>query len=287
MLMRDNFNKMYVDLIDFVLFDGIKSSPRGKPISELISYQFGLNNPKECLCTIKKRKLNYAFAIIEKMQYLTGIDIPDRLCFYNKNYRNFINEETNQFDGSYSPRIGRQIMYIYNLLKKDPDTRQAVININNETDNHESKDVACTISLQFLLRDNKLNLIVNMRSNDVLWGTPYDVNGFCFLQEVMAKWLGVELGKYYHHNGSTHIYEDYYKTMYNLLSIKNKNNVDIKNPEWDIDNPKDTYEQLSVFWYYEDQFRKGNFIEIESDLKSEALKEYLKTIKEYCIKKLI
>lgn len=284
MLRRDNFNTLYKDLIDFVLYDGKKSAPRGKEITELISHQFCLSNPKECLCTIKERKLNYAFAIIEKMQYLTGVDIPDRLCFYNKNYSSFMNEETGQFDGSYAPRFGRQLMYIYKLLKKDPDSRQAVININNETDNHESKDVACTLTLQFLLRNGKLNLITNMRSNDVLWGTPYDVNGFCFILEVMAKWLKVDIGEYYHNNGSVHIYHNFVSKMVKVMGANETNNM--KNPDWDIDNPKDTFQQLNVFWYYESQFRNGNFIEIESDLKSEALKSYLEIIKKYCIKKL-
>jgi thymidylate synthase len=45
-----------------------------------------------------------------------------------------------------------------------------------------------------------------MRSNDVWLGLPYDLFTATILQELMAGWLGVELGTYHHHVDSLHLY---------------------------------------------------------------------------------
>lgn len=101
--------------------------------------------------------------------------------------------------------------YVRKLLSDAPETRQAVIHIK-EPRNIPSKDVNCTVSLQFLLRDNKLYLTVYMRSNDLWLGFPFDVFQFANMQILMAMELGVELGTYTHIAGSLHLYERDFKT---------------------------------------------------------------------------
>ena len=64
--------------------------------------------------------------------------------------------------------------YIKSMLSKNPESRQAVIHIKT-ADNTESKDVNCTVCLQFIIRDNKLYMTTYMRSNDIWLGFPYDV----------------------------------------------------------------------------------------------------------------
>lgn len=95
------------------------------------------------------------------------------------------------------------------LLSTKENSRQAVIHIKEARDlvNNDSKDVNCTIALQFLLRNNKLDLIVTMRSNDIWLGLPYDVFQFTCMQIQMAMELGVEIGTYYHNAGSLHMYK--------------------------------------------------------------------------------
>jgi len=48
-----------------------------------------------------------------------------------------------------------------------------------------------------------------MRSNDLFLGTPYNFIQFTTLQEVMAGWLGLDLGSYCHLSDSLHVYEEY------------------------------------------------------------------------------
>lgn len=65
----------------------------------------------------------------------------------------------------------------------------------------------CTTGLQFLLREGKLHLIANMRSNDAYLGLPHDVFCFTMLQEMVARILGVEVGGYWHSVASMHLYD--------------------------------------------------------------------------------
>lgn len=96
--------------------------------------------------------------------------------------------------------------HVKSMLRKDPNSRQAVIHIKT-ADNKESKDVNCTVCIQFLLRDGKLHATVYMRSNDIWMGFPYDVFAFTAMQCKMAMELGVGIGTYTHIAGSLHLYE--------------------------------------------------------------------------------
>lgn len=100
-----------------------------------------------------------------------------------------------------------QIEQIIELLKNDPTSRRAVLNISDPAINRiKTKDMQCTIALQFLVRDNKLEETVYMRSNDVYFGLPYDYVFFVTIGEYIASQLGLELGTYTHHATSMHMY---------------------------------------------------------------------------------
>ena len=94
------------------------------------------------------------------------------------------------------------------ILRNNSDSRQAVIHIKEARDiiANPTKDLNCTIALQFFIRNNKLDLIVTMRSNDVWLGLPYDLFNFTCMQMQMAMELGIKVGTYYHNAGSLHMY---------------------------------------------------------------------------------
>ena len=96
--------------------------------------------------------------------------------------------------------------YVKSLFLNDINTRQAVLHIKT-ADDRPSKDVNCTVCIQFLLREGKLHATVYMRSNDIWMGFPYDVFSFTALQIKMAMELGVDIGTYTHIAGSLHLYE--------------------------------------------------------------------------------
>lgn len=97
---------------------------------------------------------------------------------------------------------------IIELLKKDSASRRAVINLNVPNPFViETKDELCTIALQFMIRDKKLNCTGMMRSNDIWFGFPYDLVFFTELQRYLAMRLEVESGTYTHFVGSFHMYD--------------------------------------------------------------------------------
>jgi thymidylate synthase len=78
---------------------------------------------------------------------------------------------------------------------------------DQQTQFFDAPDVACVSTLQFLIRGKRLNAIAVMRSNDVIWGLPYDIFVLTMFQEMAAQEFGLELGWYHHHAASLHIYD--------------------------------------------------------------------------------
>ena len=115
------------------------------------------------------------------------------------------------FFGAYGPKITSQLFYVANTLSADPDSRQAVINIWRENPG-PSKDIPCSLSVQFLIRDNRLHCQYTMRSSDAWLGWVYDVFNFSMLSGVVLLMLGdrfpqLELGTLTLTAGSQHLYE--------------------------------------------------------------------------------
>lgn len=101
-----------------------------------------------------------------------------------------------------------QIDKVIELLRKDPNSRRAKININTPNPNViDTKDEPCTMSIHYLVRKNRLTCTVVMRSNDIWFGFPYDVAFFTELQKYIADQLGLEYGWYTHFVVSLHMYD--------------------------------------------------------------------------------
>lgn len=106
-----------------------------------------------------------------------------------------------------------QINNVISTLAADKNSRQAVILIFMPKDISEfMKDTICTLNVQFLIRDNKLHMVVNMRSNDVILGLPYDAALFSMWHQIIYNALkhiygNLELGKYIHRANSLHLYQ--------------------------------------------------------------------------------
>jgi thymidylate synthase len=99
---------------------------------------------------------------------------------------------------------------VIDLLKHKKDTRQAVIQIFDASDLQKpNKNVPCTCTLQFLARGGKLHMFANMRSNDAYLGLPHDIFAFTIIQELVARSISHEIGRYSHAVGSLHLYEDH------------------------------------------------------------------------------
>jgi thymidylate synthase len=107
-----------------------------------------------------------------------------------------------------------QFEWCVKRLLEDKNTRQAIINYNMPRYKYEGvKDLVCTISQQFLVRNEKLDCVTLMRSNDLIYGLTYDLPWFTNLQIKLAEIIDVPLGIYNHYDSSLHVYEQHFEML--------------------------------------------------------------------------
>lgn len=186
------------------------NSRDGEVHGEVINAITEILDPTKNILNSDVRKLSMRYAIGELLWYLSGNNSLKEIQKYTKNWDR-MSDDGETVNSNYGYCIKNkfdfdQWEYVKNLLKKDPNTRQAVIHIKT-ADNKESKDVNCTVCLQFFIRHDKLYLTVYMRSNDIWLGFPYDVFQFTCMQILMSMQLGIGLGTYTHVAGSLHLYK--------------------------------------------------------------------------------
>lgn len=202
-----NMRSGYLHIIKTVLDHGDRVSPRGIDTIELIAPQIVLHDVRDALPVGIGRRLNVRFAAAEAIQLIGGFSDVELTIRTNPNMKQFV-EDAGFLHGAYGPRIGQAMRDAVRRLQQDKDTRQAIVTIwNNEKDLPSTyRDLPCTVSLQFLIRNNRLRLITTMRSNDVWWGLAYDAFQFTQLQLTVANILGIEPGVYVHQPASLHVY---------------------------------------------------------------------------------
>lgn len=201
----------------FVYNYGMKTAPRGMNVWEVIAYQSVVNMNNPIIYNID-RNLGYKFMAAEAAWILDGRNDVDSIKKYSKDISNF-SDNGKVFFGAYGPPINDQIKYVFKSLVKDPDTRQAVLTIWRQNPK-ESKDIPCTVSLQWLIREQmgpRLHCVATMRSSDLWLGHVYDIFNFSAITFALMIDLNIErsergleplrLGDLHLTAGSKHIYE--------------------------------------------------------------------------------
>lgn len=119
------------------------------------------------------------------------------------------------WDYTYHQRIAEQIPFILRELRRNPDSRRAVIDVRDwKHDTMEGNtNPACLQHLQFFIRNGKLYLKVLMRSNDAPEATYMNAFAFIMLQKRIADELKTGVGSYFHRANSFHCYEKDFKLL--------------------------------------------------------------------------
>lgn len=224
-------------------------SPRGQKIKEKLGVKFVIKNPLSRLPFLKERNFAINYIIAEALWYLSGNDSTEWISKYSA-FWNKISDDGKTANSAYGarifqshPRAGSQIQFIDNKvwvnindnwnqwqfiideLVNDLDSRRAVIHIRSPYDSRYAKlDVPCTLTLQFFVRDEKLHLVVSMRSSDTILGIANDLPAFTLFQELMALNLSealgrkIEVGEYIHMSNSLHIYERNFELVERIIN---------------------------------------------------------------------
>lgn len=108
---------------------------------------------------------------------------------------------------TYHSRMEKQFPFIINELRRNPDSRRAVIDVRDWEKDSASDDPACLQHIQFFIRDGKLHCKVLFRSNDACKAAFMNAFALIMLQKRFAQELGVPVGTYSHRANSFHCYE--------------------------------------------------------------------------------
>lgn len=269
----NNPTELYKSMLYKVL-EGEECSPRGKLVKEVRPACVEFLNPLNRVTFLKGRAVNPFFQLAESLWIISGKSDVAFLEAFNKNMASF-SDDGKFFNASYGERIRfftkndlhhvvinpiDQLEDAYLKLKADPDTRQAVIVISNPMfDNYnytvgeQGKDIACNLVITFKIRDNKLEMSVFNRSNDLHWGLfGANLAQFSTIQETLAAWLGIEVGTYTHITDSLHVYLDDYGHKITDTVLKANEGV-VSHPVWKFETePRMSmnFEQFDTFLSY-------------------------------------
>ncbi len=209
---------VWIDAISELSRDGASDvESRNGITTEIRPAVFHITNPRMRWIVSKHPAMNPAFALAEVLWIIAGRDDTAFLEHWFPKYSSFVGGSGTQ-PGAYGDRLKRkfgfdQLYRAAEVLKNDPDTRQVVLQIwdpdsdlPKRTGEPQSGDIPCNIAGCLKIRDGKLHWLQMMRSNDADRGFPHNVVQFTMLQEILAGWIGVEIGDYTHIADSFHLY---------------------------------------------------------------------------------
>ena len=205
-----NANEAYEYLHDKIIQEGTDFGDT----KALFNVGFYITDPMDNKIINKERNWKLDYAEAEWQWYLSG----DRSVFKLEDIYGKVPEiwkrmadSQNNVNSNYGWQWKRndQIDYVIDLLKNEPDTRQATITILDMKEHATfTFDTPCTYAIQFAIVHNRLDMCVTMRSNDLWYGFCNDQYQFSKLQKMISNRLNIEPGVYYHFAHNMHLYNN-------------------------------------------------------------------------------
>ncbi len=191
-------------------------SRAGKTV-ELLHAVITITNPRARWVASRLPAMNVALAVAEVVQLLAGGDDVPFLSHWFPSYSIFVGSR-DRAHGAYGARLRvrwgfDQLARAADALTTNGETRQAVLSIWDPREDlphgdgaPRSGDVPCNVLCCLRLVRGRLHWLQTSRSNDVFRGLPNNLVQFTCLQEVVAGWIGAEVGGYTHTISSLHAY---------------------------------------------------------------------------------
>lgn len=135
----------------------------------------------------------------------------------------------------YAEGLFDQVDRVLYDLKNNPYSRRIMTNIYVHEDLADMNLYPCAYSMTFNVTGNKLNGILNQRSQDILVANGWNVCQYAILMHMMAQVSGLEVGEFVHVIADAHIYDRHIPIVKELIqratfdAPKLKVNPDIKN----------------------------------------------------------
>ncbi len=294
-------NSCLIDLCQQLKKHGVPRNTRGQHCIEFPEpVLLKIEQPTARWITLPERKWNLFLPYAESLWIASGSNNLKFISHYLSGMHEF-SDDKQSIRAGYGPRLrsydgldldmvypnltakyttNDQFAYLEQLLKQDPTSRRGLMTIGNPLKDQldvksgqlkVTKDYPCTCTLHFYLNvNNALDLIVHMRSNDLIWGlSAVNVFNFTFMQEYFAAILQVPLGHYYHSVNNLHYYQRH-EGMVSALASYNFEEVD--NPSFEYTKQfgslKDFDGNVQQLLQIEKGYRKAGGVETTSVLSS-------------------
>jgi thymidylate synthase len=251
-------NSFLVGMSKELLKHGIERKTRNYTCFEMpYPVMIKITDPTSRLVTVEERGWNLSLGYAESLWLALGQNNVEFVGHYVNNLYTF-SDDGKFMRAGYGPRLRHfsgvaedykigdnynkkfvnseslvevdQFEFVELSFKRDAYTRQGIITVEDPAKdcfehNYQiktTKDFPCTKSLHFQRNRDKLDLIVNMRSNDFIWGAGgVNIFNFTFIQEYFAQIVGLEIGAYYHVVDNLHYYENHRERLERMASCDN------------------------------------------------------------------
>lgn len=182
--------------------------------------------PTERVVFYPERDANPFFHFMEGLWMIAGRNDVEWISRFNSSIVNYSDDGVT-FHGAYGYRWRKhfgfdQLDVIAHLLRTNPDDRRIVLQMWDPKVDlaRGGKDFPCNTAIKFRVRDGELDMTVENRSNDMIWGA-YGANAvhFSMLQEFMAAWTGFRVGQYWQVSTNFHAYTATMEKHASLLTL--------------------------------------------------------------------
>ena len=204
---------------------------------ELLHVGFEITDPRQRWVVSRRPANNPAFAIANALWMLAGGNDSAVMNYWFRGLPKFAGHGAT-YAGAYGHRLRKhfgidQIRQACDVLSSDRMSRQVVLqywDVHSDLPladgKPRSEDVPCSVMSMLKVRDGRLEWSQVLRSNDLFRGLPKNLVQFTLLQEIMADWLGLEVGGYHQWCDSLHAYADSLQEFSCSGAIDEKTNTD-------------------------------------------------------------
>ncbi len=221
---------------------------RGGGTREILHAMFSIREPRQRWIVSREPSINPAFAIAELVWLINGRRDSAFLTFWNSRLAEYTGTAS-YLHGAYGYRLRShfgldQLERSYQALKSNSASRQIVLQIWDPASDFPlmdgqpaNADIPCNTQAFLKVRDGKLEWMQVNRSNDIFLGVPHNLVQFTGLQEILAGWLGLEVGSYNHLSDSLHLYDTHNQSSIIALNVTaNRNNDSLAYPKEESEN---------------------------------------------------
>ncbi len=231
-------------------------------------------------CIVNRYDLSKEFPIITLRRTAFKSAIDEILWIWQKKSNNVHDlnshiwdswaDETGSIGKAYGYQLGIKSVYpegdfdqvdrvLYDL-KHNPQSRRILTNIYNFQDLHEMHLYPCAYSMTFNVTGNKLNGILNQRSQDTLTANNWNVVQYAVLLHMFAQVSGLDVGEFVHVISDAHIYDRHIPIVEEIL----------KNPQYPAPTFKMNKDVKNFYDFTVDDFELENYQYTKLDKKIEV-----------------